>query len=153
MQGGAAPPALVGGQVSWEPSLTLTPVGAEGQQPHLDFHNQLPPGVPSLIDMNLNPTKPPQPGVYFRSGCTAATSQAIAASVAGPSAPRVLKAVEQTLLDLGYGPLAKPSINTRAVSGQWLALRSEVTAMHEARKGGPPRPHVGMDDRKKGKRR
>lgn len=95
----------------------------------------------------------PQPGAYYRSACTIATFQAMTAGLTSPAGQRVYKATEQTLQDLGYGPLSKPVVNTRAVSGAWLALRSEIITLHETRKIPAPRPQMVQESTKKGKRR
>jgi hypothetical protein len=55
-----------------------------------------------------------------------------------PVAPhcRAFKAVENTLSDLGVpAALLGPRVMTRATSGTWLALRAEVMALTELRRG------------------
>ena len=95
------------------------------------------------------------PGVTFRSVSTTQVSAALNSALAAGH-PRVLKGFEQTLSELGYTLLSAPRVNTRAVCGSWLALRSEIAALQEMRKGGPPQRYqfaMGSEGKKGIKRR
>ncbi|KAG1664324.1 hypothetical protein FOA52_011638 [Chlamydomonas sp. UWO 241] len=118
---------------------------AEDLRHAVSFTNEVEPGTPSLFDASLNPAKPPAPGVYFRSACTAATIAGVTATISG--GPRVTKAVEQTLGDLGYTSFSAPRYNSRAVCASWIALRSEIIALHEGRgRQGAGRPMPGSSE-------
>ncbi|GFR42025.1 hypothetical protein Agub_g2841, partial [Astrephomene gubernaculifera] len=98
----------------------------------VEFESAPPPGTPSLFDADVKPYKP-KPGVYLRGGHTQAMAAQQAAAMTGGS--RAFKAVETTLTELQCpAALYGPRVMTRATTGAWLALRSEVIALHETRR-------------------
>ncbi|KAG2439980.1 hypothetical protein HXX76_004098 [Chlamydomonas incerta] len=108
-----------------------------------EFESAVPPGTPSLFDAEVKPYKP-KPGVYLRGAHTQAMAAQQAAAMTGGS--RAFKNVEATLTELQCpAALLGPRVMTRATSGAWLALRSEVVALHETRRNLANR--LNADDR------
>mmetsp|Transcript_8824 Transcript_8824/g.18876 ORF Transcript_8824/g.18876 Transcript_8824/m.18876 type:complete len:443 (+) Transcript_8824:44-1372(+) len=141
--------AAAGAAAAAPSSVGLTPTGGppgDGRFP-AEFVSDPGPGVPSLFDLYLNPSKPPAPGVYVRSACTSATAQAMGAAMSGGA--RAYKNVETLLTELGWSPLMMPRVNTRAVCGQWLAMRGDVIALYEARRNLQNRSLASSDEKKK----
>eukprot|EP00798_Chlamydomonas_sp_ICE-L_P002573 gene2573-30959_t len=97
----------------------------------LEYANVPEPGVPSLFDADMVPTKPPKPGVYGRGSASISLALAMTNSLGVKGS----KSVEQMIQDIGWMPaLYGPKCNSRAVTGSWLALRSEIVALVELRR-------------------
>ncbi|GIL77195.1 hypothetical protein Vretimale_3151 [Volvox reticuliferus] len=130
---GGAPMGL--GAVAGGAPRALSPMPGQmsGDMRHpADFEPAPPPGIPSLFDVEVKPFKP-KPGVYLRGAHTQAMAAQQAAAMTGGS--RAFKAVEATLTELQCpAALYGPRVMTRSTSGAWLALRSEVIALHETRR-------------------
>lgn len=111
-----------------------------------------PAGVCTLFDSDVNPFRPPKPGVYARGVHTRDTGQMQLSKV--PGGARAQKLVETTIAELGVPE--GPRMPTRAVSGAWLSLRNDVVAMLnlkrqlQHRQGNDPGA-AGLGVRKKGK--
>ncbi|KAG2495242.1 hypothetical protein HYH03_006515 [Edaphochlamys debaryana] len=135
----AAPGAVAAGR-----ALSPAPAMLVSELRHpAEFESAVPPGTPSLFDAEVKTYKP-KPGVYLRGAHTQAMATQQAANMTGGS--RAFKAVEATLTEL-QSPTALfgPRVMTRATSGAWLALRSEVIALHETRRNLANR--LNADDR------
>lgn len=122
---GVAVPSPAGAHPGSSPAISLA-----GTKFPVDFPNKPGKGVPYLLDMNLQPRSMP-PGVYVHSIYTQEVATQQANAFAGTSS-RVQKAVDHTMTELGCGTM--PGMATRAVLGQYLALRAEVMAYHELRR-------------------
>ncbi|GFH06622.1 SANT domain-containing protein, partial [Haematococcus lacustris] len=110
------------------------------------------PGMPSLLDANLQPFRPAKPGVVARGTHTVGLYNTMLANL--PGGPKAQKAVETALIELGGIPaLSGPKHCSRAVTGAWLALRTELFTLQDLRRQLPGRAGLGLGGEPKTKKR
>lgn len=134
------------------PAALLSPTKPPGLlESKQEFSNDTGHGLASLIASDLQPFRPPKPGVYARGAFTREQALAMTNAMAGGS--RAHKAVEGFLNDLGWtGAIFGPRVCTRAVCGAWLAMRSEVVQMLDMKRNLQNR-HMADEGRKRPEKR